>query len=333
MQKIVSVMTLCLFAAAGLFGCAAQTPAVDPVQTAYIYADFSFGVPGAEEKDAIRRYEFSYTGKLSLETLINELNRLTGLSFIVAGGVDAGVARVDWQTDSTLVAGLDDRAQKDEFHFYDAESLNWFMMDTLWRTITSGLGVTEVYYSMDGGEPLKPFGSLRQCPADVPYMGSVYYQSSNEPPPPELPPVLEEDEGPLADNKYFDEQNRITLHYPGTFSLDGRVHPISGHMEFLSRQDDTVLSFWVEPNEDGETPKDFWTRHDGPNAQIRWLYDNPNSGVIIFAHEAFDADERKRGYVYQFVVEEERIINIRVECAPAMLEYWYENMDLDFSLT
>ena len=43
-----------------------------------------------------------------------------------------------------LVAGLDDREQKEEFFFFDYDSQCWFMMDSLWRTLTENLDAEKV---------------------------------------------------------------------------------------------------------------------------------------------------------------------------------------------
>lgn len=84
---------------------------------------------------------------------------------------------MDWAPDSTLIAGLDDREQKEDFFFFDEESLRWFMLDSLWRTLTENLDVTEVYYTMDGGEKLTLVGlnPVDTFPAEEPYKGSAFY--------------------------------------------------------------------------------------------------------------------------------------------------------------
>lgn len=56
---------------------------------------------------------------------------------------------MDWAADSTLIAGLDDREQKEEFHFFDADSMRWFMMDSLWQTLKENFN-RDIYYTMNG---------------------------------------------------------------------------------------------------------------------------------------------------------------------------------------
>lgn len=142
----------------------------ESTQTDIIYAFF-----GA---DNIKEYPIEYTGeKKTAEELADELSELTGLDFtITAAKTDDGWS-VDWAADSTLVAGLDDREQKEEFHFFDSDSLNWFMMDSLWRTLTENLNAENIYYTMDGGKELtfEWLSPVNSFPSDIPYMGSDFY--------------------------------------------------------------------------------------------------------------------------------------------------------------
>ena len=114
--------------------------------------DVLYAVLGPEY---VREYSIEYTGdKNGPEELANELSELTGLDFfITASRTDDGWV-IDWSADSTLVAGLDGREQKEEFFFYDANTLNWFMMDSLWRTITENLGVEHVSNITDGSHTM-----------------------------------------------------------------------------------------------------------------------------------------------------------------------------------
>ena len=85
--------------------------------------------------------------------------------------------------DSTLVAGLDDREQKEEFFFFDYDSQCWFMMDSLWRTLTENLDAENIYYTMDGGQELvleNLSSSINTFPSDVPYMGSGFYAAHDD---------------------------------------------------------------------------------------------------------------------------------------------------------
>lgn len=147
-------------------------------------------LPGAEESaqtdilyavfgaDNVKEYPIEYTGdKKTAEELAQELSKLTGLDFnITASKTDDGWI-VDWAADSTLIAGLDNREQKEEFFFFDCDSLNRFMMDSLWRTLTENLNAENIYYTMDGGKELtfEELYPVNEFPSDIPYMGSEFY--------------------------------------------------------------------------------------------------------------------------------------------------------------
>ena len=146
------------------------TATTTTTQTDILYAVF-----GA---DNVKEYPIEYTGeKKTAEELAQELSKLTGLDFnITASKTDDGWV-VDWAADSTLIAGLDNREQKEEFFFFDFNSLNWFMMDSLWRTLTENLNAENIYYTMDGGKELtfEELYPVNEFPSDIPYMGSEFY--------------------------------------------------------------------------------------------------------------------------------------------------------------
>lgn len=139
------------------------------LQTAAILFDFS---GGSAEEDLRTETHYSYSD-ITDEEIIEVMSDLSGLDFFVDISVEDGRYVVDWAADSTLIAGLDERPQKEDFFFYDADSMRWFMMDSLWRT----LGKEELYYTMDGGRELA-FDALYPVsvfPADMPYRGSGFY--------------------------------------------------------------------------------------------------------------------------------------------------------------
>ncbi|MGN0295185.1 MAG: hypothetical protein ACI4D3_14400 [Lachnospiraceae bacterium] len=148
----------------------ASQSTAESTQTDVLYAVFS-----AED---VKEYPIEYTGaQKTAEELAHELTGLTGLDFIItASKADDGWI-VDWAADSTLVAGLDGREQKKEFYFFDQDSLRWFMMDSLWRTLTENLDAENIYYTMDGGQELafEELYPVNGFPYDVPYMGSGFY--------------------------------------------------------------------------------------------------------------------------------------------------------------
>lgn len=145
-----------------------------------IRTDILYAVFGDED---VREYPIEYSGaKKTAEELARELSDLTGMDFtITASKTDDGLI-VDWAADSTLIAGRDDREQKEDFRFYDYDSMSWFMMDSLWRTLTENLGVENVYYTMDGGKELvlEKMSPAREFPSDVPYMGSGFYAAHDD---------------------------------------------------------------------------------------------------------------------------------------------------------
>ena len=173
-------MLICLLAACGSAspsGDSASSKPAEPsqseaesTQTDILYAVFS-----AED---VKEYPIEYTGaKKTAEELAHELTELTGLDFIItASKADDGWI-VDWAEDSTLVAGLDDREQKEAFFFFDNNSLSWFMMDSLCRTLTENLDAENIYYTMDGGQKLvvRELYPVNEFSSDIPYMGSEFY--------------------------------------------------------------------------------------------------------------------------------------------------------------
>lgn len=144
------------------------------------HTDILYAVFGAED---VREYPIEYTGaKKTAEKLADELTELVGLDFsITASETDDGLI-VDWAADSTLIAGLDNREQKQEFFFFDNVTLSWFMMDSLCRTLTENLGVENIYYTMNGGQKLVVYElyPVSEFDSDIPYMGSESYGANGD---------------------------------------------------------------------------------------------------------------------------------------------------------
>lgn len=142
--------------------------------------DVLYAVFSAED---VREYPIEYTGaQKTAEELADELSELTGLDFIITISKNSDGWIVDWSADSTLVAGLHDREQKEEFFFFDQDTLSWFMMDSLWRTLTENLDTENIYYTMDGGKELvfTELYPVSEFPSDVPYMGSEFYYAHTD---------------------------------------------------------------------------------------------------------------------------------------------------------
>lgn len=151
-----------------------------------LIADFSGGSPEAftEEKEIPLppREDMPPSDALVAFYLADALTEWTGLDFTLNDvSFSEDSITVDWSADSTLIAGLDDREQKEEFHFFDAVSLNWFMMDSLAETLKRNFDVATVYYCSDGGPVtfLNPedmaWQGLPELPADQPYEGSAFF--------------------------------------------------------------------------------------------------------------------------------------------------------------
>lgn len=172
MKRILCVLTaLCIALAAA--------PARAEKQVS-LCADFTMG--SADARDAVRRYETEIQGEISAEALADALSRLIGLDFFITAEPTAAGLKVDWAKNSTLVAGLDDREQKGEFHMYDRDGLSWFMMDSLCATLKENLNIQNVYYTMNGGstlvvEGLNPVSAFEK---DSPYLGSAFYCAQSE---------------------------------------------------------------------------------------------------------------------------------------------------------
>ena len=141
-----------------------------------LYADFG--------SDDVKKYTYDYNGGgESPEDYAAALSGLTGLDFVITAAWHGTDLYVDWNSKSTLISGLDDREQKQEFFFYDHDSLSWFMMDSLWQTLQMNFDINNIYYTMDGGKELTPMdlSPISSIPADSPYATSNYYKYSNTP--------------------------------------------------------------------------------------------------------------------------------------------------------
>ncbi len=146
------------------------------IYTGTLIADFSNGSINPK-RTSIKNKVIELESQPTLEELVKALTMWTGLNFKINNfRIEKDIIYVDWHKDSTLVAGLGDHVFKQEFNFNDAISLNWFMMDSLAKTIKMNLPIKTIYYSQDGRKPLS-FGDgqgigLTELPLDQPYEGS-----------------------------------------------------------------------------------------------------------------------------------------------------------------
>jgi len=149
-----------------------EEPVGGGLKTAAVIFDRSCGQ--AEENyqwETVYSYE-----DISLEELAEAMSDWSGLDFTVTFSNGSGGLNVDWSADSTLIANLDDREQKEDYFFFDADSMRWFMMDSMLRTLNEN-GYSDVYYTMNGGKELffDELYPVNEFPSDVPYMGSPFY--------------------------------------------------------------------------------------------------------------------------------------------------------------
>lgn len=144
---------------------------------AILYTDM-----GGSISSDIKQHEYLYTNELNAEKLAEGLTELTGLYFNIKSTVKENGIIIDWKENSTLIANLGDKEQKEDFHFFDSGSMRWFMMESFWLTITKNLGVENVYYTMNNGENLvfEELYPIKEFPVDLPYMGIAFFFSHAE---------------------------------------------------------------------------------------------------------------------------------------------------------
>lgn len=260
------------------------------LRSAILVFDFSCGSPeGGNIRTEI--YE-SYSETIDDTELIYALSTVSGLDFNVTVSLsDNGRVIADWAADSTLIAGLDDREQNEEFFFYDADSLRWFMMDSLWKT----LGASEIYYTMDGGKELvfDDLYAAKVIPSDVPYMGSAFYFAHAD---------------DIGDFSYIDEEYNLTLHYSDFFAQE--PENADGYTKrFPSRNGDSALMhYWVIPNIDGTTPENFY--ETTPDTIIG----TENNAVYGWGNELNQLTGEVTVNAYYWLVEKDWIACVAVSC-------------------
>lgn len=283
-----------------------------------IRTDILYAVFGDED---VREYPIEYSGaKKTAEELARELSDLTGMDFtITASKTDDGLI-VDWAADSTLIAGRDDREQKEDFRFYDYDSMSWFMMDSLWRTLTANLDAENIFYTMDSGRNLvlEKMSPAITIPADTPYMGSTFYLSHDE----GRGDVISTEDGEASYNTYYDESTGLLLTYPDVFSSEGTLDE-NGKMNFYTLWD-TGMLFWIESNESGWTTDAFLETFD---ARARMEL---QGNVIIACGEGTDAYGNVVPMAWYCVVDPGFIANVEVHCTDSdEADYWYEEFQND----
>lgn len=182
---------------------AATTASTEKKTTINLYGIiFSY----ADKTDSLNKQTQAEVDEVSAESISKALSEWIGLDFFINGAViDGDTITVDWSADSTLVKGLDDREQKDEFHTYDVVGTNELMLDSMAETLKANLPVSYVCYSYDGGKELLLYLDTEQVSlgTDVPYLGSDNMKGIGSP----------------SDMiSYTDPLYGFTVTYPDTFS-------------------------------------------------------------------------------------------------------------------
>lgn len=238
---LAAAMLICLLAACG------------STRTDILYAVF--------DAQTVKEYPIEYSGeKKNAVLLANELTELTGLDFTIGSKeVDDGLI-IDWAAGSSLISGLSEHEQKEEFFFYDYDSMCWFMMDSLWRTLTENLDVENIYYTMDGGKTLtlERMSPSIIIPNDIPYMGSAFYLAH-------------------ADGRGDDEITPGTVEsYQGFWEYpEGRILEINGDVWNLYADDGTTLLDHGPTEYDDEAV--YLMNEDGSSGGGRAYFDEDGS--------------------------------------------------------
>ena len=282
-----------------------------------LYADFSAGSADAENLGLINTEEQTVSGDVTVEVLAERLSDWSGLDFELNDAKLSGdSATVDWAVNSTLVAGLDEREQKEGFRFYDNTSLNWFMLDSLAKTIKNNLKVSTVYYSMEGGKTLvlEDMPCLNELSVDQPYEGSAFFCAHN-------------DNGGDDEEVYFtyrDEKNQLLFSYTNLFSANGVVDK-SGTVRFAAQQGDAVLLYWVTPNTYKEDIAAFMERVTTEESQ------ELGKNVVIGKREDLDQETGKvTPCAYYWVVDTDWIANVAIQCSNSEeASRWYDSLKAD----
>lgn len=169
----IATLAVCLLLVGCNNGGKDPEPNLEQPKTAIVCTNMT---TGSTDPD-IKQHDWSYTGELTYAQLATGLSEITGLDFNVAIEEVADGLTVAWQADSTLIANLDDREQKEEFFLFDTDSMRWFMLDSLWLTLTENFTVENVYYTDSQGQDLvlPELYPVGEFPVDLPYMGSAFF--------------------------------------------------------------------------------------------------------------------------------------------------------------
>jgi len=113
--------------------------------TGTLYAPFA--------KADVREIDFGYEeGTCTPERIAAALTEWTGLVYDITSSTDGDAVIVDWKSSSSFAEGQPPEPQKEGFEFFDQETMRWFMLNSLCSTIRVNMGVSDVFYSIEGGD-------------------------------------------------------------------------------------------------------------------------------------------------------------------------------------
>ena len=130
-------------------------------------------------KNSFQEFSFKYEEELKPEMLIQGIAELTGWDLSLADEVTIGKGgmTVSFAKTSALFVGPPEN-QKETFFMYDAQTLSQTILDSIKKTLQENFVDTEaggdpdsldIYYSMEGDQPLTLENINVTIPMDVPY--------------------------------------------------------------------------------------------------------------------------------------------------------------------
>lgn len=190
------LLTLFLVVCLGLCGCqnpqGASQPAATPVSTPtatpapscspataetadILYLDFTAG----SEVEDVRPMELPQG--IRAEQLCDTLTDMTGIPFGFTVSWNSDRCTVSWQKDSALWCDEMPQDTNPDYVFYDENLLRWFLLDTVWRTLTESYGAQQVRYCTDNQRPLvlDSLWPLEHFDLSQQYQGSAWYYSES----------------------------------------------------------------------------------------------------------------------------------------------------------
>jgi hypothetical protein len=148
------------------------TPTAAPTKAATLHLVFS------ESDNLVKNVDYFHTVELTANDLCLALSEATGLVFEIEGVEETsdGIA-VDWSPSATLLQGLGANYENTVYSFNDTDSLNWFMMDSMYYTLQEHLNQINIYFTANNGGPLivPCEGGKNTFSKDTPYLGSSFY--------------------------------------------------------------------------------------------------------------------------------------------------------------